>query len=163
MFKLVAIEGISVDCNLLNLGINQYIKNRTVFNDNQGDYFSPIFSSDNTEITGLFYKYGQKLEFVHNINNFDESSQDLLKFILKYAEIMKLSNKLNRYDYYSSSISMPTITLGKGTLDKAFDMIMEDEEVMGVVSITQKEKTDSFVYDLNVLNLHREVNNYEKS
>ena len=26
---------------------------------------------------------------------------------------------------------------------------MEDEEVMGVVSITQKEKTDSFVYDLN--------------
>ena len=71
-----------------------------------------------------FYKYGQKLEFVHNINNFEEESKDLLKFILKYAEIMKFANKFDRYDYYyNSSINMPTITLGKNTLDEAFDIL----------------------------------------
>ena len=49
--------------NLAYLGINQYIKIKTVFNDNQGDYFSPIFSSNNSEITGLFYKYGQNIDY----------------------------------------------------------------------------------------------------
>ena len=40
-------------------------------------------------------KYGEKLEFVHNRDNFDEESKPLLDFILRYAEIMKYSNMPN--------------------------------------------------------------------
>lgn len=71
-----------------------------------------------------FYKYGQKLEFVHNINNFDDSSKELLMFILKYAEIVKYSNKLDRYDYYyNTKPNVPTLILGTSTLDEAFDIL----------------------------------------
>ena len=49
--------------NLVNLGINQYIKNKTVFNENQNDYFSPIFSNNNNDIKGLCYKYSQNYRY----------------------------------------------------------------------------------------------------
>ena len=38
---------------------------------------------------GEKYKYGQKLEFIHSVNAFDEESKPLINFILKYAEIFK--------------------------------------------------------------------------
>ena len=34
-----------------------------------------------------FYKYGEKLEFLHKRENFTEDSQKILDFILKYAEM----------------------------------------------------------------------------
>ena len=75
-------------------------------------------------INNEFYKYGQKLEFVHNIDNFDDSSKDLLAFILKYAEIVKYSNKLDRYDYYyNTKPNITTLVLGTSTLDDAFDIL----------------------------------------
>ena len=79
-------------------------------------------------INNEFYKYGQKLEFVHNIDNFQDSSKELLNFIIKYAEIMKLSNKTDRYDYYyGSSPNMPTLTLGRNTIDEAFDILKKQK------------------------------------
>ena len=79
-------------------------------------------------INNEFYKYGQKLEFVHKIDNFHESSKELLRFILKYAEIMKILNKQDRYDYYySSATNMPTITLGRNTIDEAFDILKKQK------------------------------------
>ena len=71
-----------------------------------------------------FFKYGDKLEFVHNVNNFDENYRKLLDFILRYAEIMKYSNSNDRYGYYyPSSINKATITLGENTIDEAFDLL----------------------------------------
>lgn len=79
-------------------------------------------------INNEYYKYGQKLEFVHCIQNFDESSQELLGFILKYTEIMKLSNNLDKYNYYyTSSLNQPTITLGRNTIDEAFDILKKQK------------------------------------
>ncbi len=77
-----------------------------------------------TKVTNNEYeKYGDKLEFVHSRENFDEDSRDLLDFILKYAEILKYSSLTNRYNYYGSSINKSSITLGESTLDEAFDIL----------------------------------------
>ena len=77
-----------------------------------------------TKVTNNEYeKYGDKLEFVHSRENFDDDSKDLLDFILKYAEILKYSSLTNRYNYYGSSINKSSITLGESTLDEAFDIL----------------------------------------
>ena len=47
------------------------------------------------------YRYGTKLEFVHNESAFNEESIPLLKFVLKYAEIIKYANETaNAYNNY---------------------------------------------------------------
>src|SRR5699024_5059475 len=67
-------------------------------------------------INNEYFKYGEKLEFVHNRDNFDEESKPLLDFILRYAEIMKYSNTNDRYGYYyTSSINKAVITLGENS------------------------------------------------
>ena len=35
------------------------------------------------------FKYGEKLDFIHTPEVFSDDSQDILKFLLKYAEIIK--------------------------------------------------------------------------
>ena len=75
-------------------------------------------------INNEFFKYGEKLEFVHNRENFTDDSKELLDFILKYAEIMKYSSSNNRYGYYYSvSINKSSITLGENTIDEAFELL----------------------------------------
>ena len=77
-----------------------------------------------TRMTNNEYaKYGDKLEFIHNRENFEENSKDILDFILKYAEIMKYSSVTNRYNYYGSTFNKSSITLGESTLDEAFDIL----------------------------------------
>lgn len=73
-----------------------------------------------------FFKYGEKLEFVHNINNFEDEFKPLLNFILRYAEVMKYSNNSDRYGYYyMSSLNQPSITLGENIIDEAFDLLKD--------------------------------------
>ena len=50
-----------------------------------------------------FFKYGEKLQFVHSRDNFDNKSKELLDFILRYAEVMKYTNSENRYGYYQGT------------------------------------------------------------
>ena len=77
-----------------------------------------------------FYKYGQKLEFVHKIENFHESSQELLRFILKYAEIIKILDRQGIHNYYyTSAFNMPAITLGRNTMDEAFDIFKKQNVI----------------------------------
>ena len=85
-------------------------------------------------VNNEYFKYGEKLEFVHDRENFDDSSKPLLDFILKYAEIMKYSNSSDRYGYYySSSINKAEITLGEGIIDEMYDLL--------------KDKKVNFTYD----------------
>ena len=70
-----------------------------------------------------FQKYGDKLEFVHIKENFDDESKPLLDFILKYAEIMKYTSQNNRYNYYAPSFNKSEIILGENTIDEAFDLL----------------------------------------
>ena len=85
-------------------------------------------------INNEYFKYGEKLEFVHNRDNFADEAKPLLDFILRYAEIMKYSNSSDRYGYYySSSINKSEITLGEGIIDEIYDLL--------------KDKKVNFTYD----------------
>ena len=53
-----------------------------------------------------FYRYGDKLQFMHVKEVFTKESQELLEFILKYAEIIKYanSNSNSQYRYYGKAL-----------------------------------------------------------
>ena len=68
------------------------------------EFYTKVVNND-------YFKYGEKLEFVHSRDNFDKDSKDLLDFILKYAEVIKYSNSNDRYGYYYSSINKSQIIL----------------------------------------------------
>ena len=97
-------------------------------------------------VNNEYAKYGDKLEFVHSRENFEEGSRDLLEFILKYAEILKYSTMSNRYNYYSgSSVNKSVIVLGESLLDEAFDIL--------------KNKKVQFLYDYTNTKLEFVENN----
>ncbi len=72
-----------------------------------------------------FYKYGEKLQFVHIKEMFDEESQKLLEFLLKYAEIIKYanSNSNSNYRYYGKALSETSILLGNSGIDDLFEIL----------------------------------------
>ena len=72
-----------------------------------------------------FYKYGEKLEFLHKRENFTKDSQEILDFILKYAEMLKYAENVNKYSYYGSTLNHSNITLGESTLDEIFDLLKD--------------------------------------
>ena len=67
------------------------------------------------------YKYGLKLEFVHSYGAFEDESQKILDFIMKYAEIVKYTNdNLNHYHTYNSE---NYILLTESGIDEFFDLL----------------------------------------
>lgn len=72
-----------------------------------------------------FYKYGEKLQFVHTKEMFTEESQEILEFLLKYAEIIKYanSNANSNYRYYGKALSETSIILGSSGIDDIFDIL----------------------------------------
>lgn len=75
------------------------------------------------------YKYGEKLEFIHTKSAFEEESQDLLDFIMKYGEIIKYanSNSNSNYRYYGKALSETSIILGNSGIDDLFDVLKGKE------------------------------------
>ncbi len=71
------------------------------------------------------YKYGEKLEFIHTKEMFEEGSKSLLDFILRYAEIIKYanSNSNSNYRYYGKALSDTNIILGNSGIDELFDLL----------------------------------------
>ncbi len=72
-----------------------------------------------------FYKYGEKLQFIHTREMFKEESKPLLDFILRYAEIIKYanSNSNSNYRYYGKALSETSILLGNSGIDDLFDVL----------------------------------------
>ncbi len=72
-----------------------------------------------------FYRYGDKLQFVHTREMFEEESIELLDFLLKYAEIIKYanSNSNSNYLYYGKALSESNIIVGNSGLDELFDIL----------------------------------------
>ena len=72
-----------------------------------------------------FYKYGEKLQFVHTREMFDGESQELLEFLLKYAEIIKYanSNSNSNYRYYGKALSETSILLVNTGIDDLFEIL----------------------------------------
>ena len=76
------------------------------------------------------YKYGAKLEFVHDKSSFREEYIPLLNFILKYAEIIKYANEtVGSYGKYMRTMSNEYITISNTGLDEIFD-VLQNKEVL---------------------------------
>ena len=86
-----------------------------------------------------FYRYGEKLQFIHTEDAFEEESKKLLDFIMKYAEIIKYanSNSNSNYKYYGKALSESNIIVGNSAIDDLFDVL--------------KGKTVDFQKDYNFL------------
>lgn len=72
-----------------------------------------------------FYKYGEKLQFIHTKEMFEEESKPLLDFILQYSEIIKYanSNSNSNYRYYGKALSDTSIILGNSGIDDLFQVL----------------------------------------
>ena len=69
------------------------------------------------------YKYGLKLEFVHDRKFFDEASIPVLNYIMKYAEIIKYANQAaDDYGYYGRHLSDGYITVSNSGFDELFEI-----------------------------------------
>ncbi len=76
-------------------------------------------------LNNSFYRYGDKLQFIHTREIFKEESLPLLDFILKYAEIIKYvnSNSNSQYRYYGKILNETYIMLSNTGLDNLFDIL----------------------------------------
>lgn len=76
------------------------------------------------------YRYGEKLEFIHTEEAFEEDSKKILDFIMKYAEVIKYanSNSNTNYKYYGKALSETSIIVGNSAIDDLFE-VLENRKV----------------------------------
>ena len=72
-----------------------------------------------------YYKYGDKLEFIHTKEMFEQDSQDLLNFIMKYAEVIAFTNSTanSNYRYYGKVLNESSIIIGNTAIDELFEVL----------------------------------------
>ncbi len=88
------------------------------------------------------YRYGAKLEFVHNREKFVEEDRKILDFVLKYAEIIKYANESSTgYDYYTKRLGEDAIVLSNSGLDELFEALKNKAVLM-----ENQYSTDSIVF-----------------
>ena len=76
------------------------------------------------------YRYGAKLEFVHDKEMFDEQSIPLLEFILKYSEIIKYANeRTDTYSYYAKPMEERYIKISNTGMDDLFEVLQNREVI----------------------------------
>ena len=70
-----------------------------------------------------FYRYGEKLKFIHTEDAFEEDSKKTLEFIMKYSEIIKYanSNSNSNFKYYGKALSETSIIVGNTAMDDLFE------------------------------------------
>ena len=85
------------------------------------------------------YKYGNKLNLIHQEQSFEEDSISILKFLLKYAEIMKYHNEvMNEYNYYTKNFVPDSILISNTGLDDFFNSL-EGKKVLFQKADKEKE------------------------
>ena len=91
---------------------------------NLADFYRNVINKE-------FYKYGDKLEFVHTKEMFEQESQGLLDFIMKYGEIIAFtnSNANSNYRYYGKALNESSIIVGNTAIDELFE-VLKDKKVM---------------------------------
>lgn len=87
------------------------------------------------------FRYGTKLEFTHTEEAFEEESIPLLRYILKYAEIIKYTNEaMSNYGHYGKTMGNDYITISNSGMDELFEILK------GKHVIFQKETMGKEVY-----------------
>lgn len=86
------------------------------------------------------YKYGAKLDMVHEEENFLSEDRPLLSFIMKHAETIKYVNNNSNsiYRYYGKVLNTGSIVLSNTILDELFE-ILKDKTVTLEKSYEAKE------------------------
>lgn len=97
-------------------------KNKMYKIKNLADFYTKMVNKEN-------YKYREGLSFVHAENSFTLESQELLKFILKYAEMIKFanSNSNSNYKYFGKALNENTIMIGNSGIDEIFKILKNKE------------------------------------
>ncbi len=67
-------------------------------------------------------KYGKKIEFMHCTEAFDESSKGILKFLMKYAEMIKYFNERNS-KYFRTTVADSFIEVSENGMDDLFNSL----------------------------------------
>lgn len=75
------------------------------------------------------YRYGAKLNFIHEETSFSEEAKPMLNFILKHAETIKYvnSNANSRYRYFGKVLNSDSIILSNTILDELFEILQGKE------------------------------------
>ena len=100
------------------------------------------------------YKYGTKLEFIHDEEAFTDDSKKILKFIIKYAEIIKYVNNSSNESYrkYGKFLSEESIILSSTALDELFDILQGK-----YVKIEKNYEEKEFIFEANEPNINFEI------
>ncbi len=71
------------------------------------------------------YKYGAKLNIIHEEATFDKDDIPILKFIMKYAETIKYVNNNSNsiYRYYGKVLNTGSIVLSNTAMDEIFEIL----------------------------------------
>ena len=71
------------------------------------------------------YKYGAKLEIIHEEETFEKEDLPLLNFILKHAETIKYINNSSNsiYRYYGKVMNTGSIVLSNTILDEIYEIL----------------------------------------
>ena len=99
------------------------------------------------------HRYGNKLEFIHTQDAFEESSKPILNYILKYSEIIKYANLAqNSYSSYGNILSEGYITISNTGLDDLFEIIkgktIELENDIGTKSVLFVESAPNINFEI---------------
>ena len=87
------------------------------------------------------FKYGEKLNFIHTAEAFSDDSQEILKFLLKYAEIIKYANSnTSNLKYYGKTMNEASILLSNSGLDEIFEILKNTKVQFGNDNIENKFK-----------------------
>ena len=103
------------------------------------------------------HRYGNKLEFIHTQDAFEENSKPILNYILKYGEIIKYANMAqNNYSSYGNTLNESYITISNTGLDDLFEIIkgktIEVESDMGTESVLFVENTPNINFEIEEVN-----------
>ena len=97
-------------------------KNKMYKIKNLADFYTAMANKENV-------KYKEGLQFVHTESSFSKESRELLKFILKYAEMIKYanSNSNSNYKYFGKSLNENSIIIGNSGIDEIFEILKGKE------------------------------------
>ncbi len=135
-----------------NIKIEFKIGNKRMYKiKNLSEFYTRMMEKEN-------YKYGDRLEFIHKKENFDDESQKLLEFIMKYSEIIKYtnSNANTNYGYYGKVLNESNIIVGNNGMDELFDIlenkqvqIQKDYETQTVKFVNQNPEMEFYLYKVS--------------
>ena len=124
----------------INIGIDQMYRLKSILK-----FYDRFLKNDE-------YQYGKDLNFIHKEENVEEKSQELLKFLFRYAEAVKyaISGNYNRLKYLGKGINDDYILINPYRADEIFNILngqkveLEVNNIKSHIEIIDKEPQIKF-------------------